>query len=311
MRNFNLDGLSLQDLRLFVEIATRRNLSHAAEQIGLSQPSASYAMQKLRRAFDDPLLVRVGREMHLTPVGESMLAFWSPVLDEAQSLAGGSFDPATSTRLFSIVGLIHEMSNSHGTFVDYLLRHAPNAGLIAQIMSVDDVDEALQDTVDLYVGPVRPAREGFKSESLGTFDVQLFYDAAVRRPPSTLSELSDREFLSISEHFQKLGKVDNMLIEHGYKPRRFRFWLSTFADVEKRIRGSDMLASGSKLLEWTALGKLDTAPVPADANPIEHAVRWSVRKDRDAGLIWLRRLVRSYFGNGPDTANGPAAQTRD
>lgn len=43
-----------------------KNVTGAAERVFISPPAMSAALQKLRAFFDDPLLVRVGRDMQLT-----------------------------------------------------------------------------------------------------------------------------------------------------------------------------------------------------------------------------------------------------
>ncbi|HGN0629013.1 TPA: LysR family transcriptional regulator, partial [Pseudomonas aeruginosa] len=51
------------DLNLLVHfdaLMTCRNVSRAAEQLGISQPAMSAAMNRLRQLFGDPLLVREG-----------------------------------------------------------------------------------------------------------------------------------------------------------------------------------------------------------------------------------------------------------
>jgi DNA-binding transcriptional LysR family regulator len=59
----NLDLNLLPQLQVLLEL---RNISRAAGRLQLSQPAASAAMARLRRHFDDELLVRNGRTYDLT-----------------------------------------------------------------------------------------------------------------------------------------------------------------------------------------------------------------------------------------------------
>ena len=64
------------DLNLLVALdalLTERNVTRAAERVFIAQPAMSRALARLRRHFDDPLLVRVGRELRLTPVAEALV----------------------------------------------------------------------------------------------------------------------------------------------------------------------------------------------------------------------------------------------
>ena len=49
-----------------------RNLTHAGERMTMSQPAMSGALARLRKHFDDELLVRVGRGFELTPMAERL-----------------------------------------------------------------------------------------------------------------------------------------------------------------------------------------------------------------------------------------------
>jgi DNA-binding transcriptional LysR family regulator len=63
------------DLNLFVTLDAllrERNVTRAGRQVGSSQPAVSAALARLREFFDDPLLVRVGREYRLTPFAQEL-----------------------------------------------------------------------------------------------------------------------------------------------------------------------------------------------------------------------------------------------
>ena len=55
-----------------------RNLTHAGERMTMSQPAMSGALARLRKHFDDELLVRVGRGFELSPARPRSCARWSP-----------------------------------------------------------------------------------------------------------------------------------------------------------------------------------------------------------------------------------------
>lgn len=80
------------------------NLTLAGERLGLSQPAVSRALGRLREAFGDPLLVRVGNRMRPTPRAEALRAPLAAMLRAADHLyAPAGFDPATARRVFRAV----------------------------------------------------------------------------------------------------------------------------------------------------------------------------------------------------------------
>jgi DNA-binding transcriptional LysR family regulator len=92
-----------ESLVYFVVLAEERTLSRAARRLFLSQPSMTRALQKLREAFDDALLVRNPSGYVLTPKGENLLqevVQFLPRLDRL--LSGREFDPAQESAHFRI-----------------------------------------------------------------------------------------------------------------------------------------------------------------------------------------------------------------
>ena len=63
----NLNSLDLNLLVALDALLLEASVSRAAMRIGLSQPAASHALQRLRDLIGDPLLVRNGARMELTP----------------------------------------------------------------------------------------------------------------------------------------------------------------------------------------------------------------------------------------------------
>ncbi len=63
----NVEHFDLNLLRVLDALLTEHAVGRAAVRLGLSQPAASHALRRLRNLLNDPLLVRVGSRMELTP----------------------------------------------------------------------------------------------------------------------------------------------------------------------------------------------------------------------------------------------------
>jgi DNA-binding transcriptional LysR family regulator len=127
-------GVTSIDLNLLIALAAlleERNLTRAGEKVNLSQPAMSGALARLRRHFDDELLVRDGHRYQLTPLAQRLLPDVRDALRQVERTldARQQFTPATSTRSFSIALSDYAVS----VFVDPLLRLvrevAPGVGL--------------------------------------------------------------------------------------------------------------------------------------------------------------------------------------
>ena len=81
-----------------------RNLTHAGERMTMSQPAMSGALARLRKHFDDELLVRVGRGFELTPLAEQLRPVVAEAVEAAEALLGNQreFDPASSSQRFTV-----------------------------------------------------------------------------------------------------------------------------------------------------------------------------------------------------------------
>jgi len=97
-------GLDLNLLVVLDALLTEKNITHAGEKIHLSQSAASWSLARLRYFFGDQILVLCGNKMALTPFAETLIEPLRTILANTEALAGrtASFDPATSTRSFTL-----------------------------------------------------------------------------------------------------------------------------------------------------------------------------------------------------------------
>ena len=86
MESMHLSGLNLNSLVALEALLSERNVTRAARRVGITQPAMSQTLARLRELFADPLLVRQGRAMVLSPRAEAMLA---PLSDALVSVERG------------------------------------------------------------------------------------------------------------------------------------------------------------------------------------------------------------------------------
>src|SRR6201987_4346242 len=100
----NLNSLDLNLLVALDALLREASVSRAALRIGLSQPAASHALQRLRDLIGDPLLVRNGARMELTPRALALRAPLTQALDQVRSFfVPDAFDAASSERQFRMM----------------------------------------------------------------------------------------------------------------------------------------------------------------------------------------------------------------
>src|SRR5271163_2833775 len=105
MSSMRLNRFDLNLLMVLDALLTEKNVTRAGERVFLSQPAMSAALGKLREYFNDPLLVRIGRDMQLTSRGLALIEPVRDVLMHAQVVLGTQpgFDASNAKRLFSIM----------------------------------------------------------------------------------------------------------------------------------------------------------------------------------------------------------------
>jgi DNA-binding transcriptional LysR family regulator len=126
-----LGGTDLNLLLPLKALLEEGNVTRAGQRLELSQPAMSSALARLRRRFDDELLVRSGRDYELTPFARELL----PEVQHAVRLLGRAlhledeFDPGTSTRTFRLGMSDYAIAVLHEPLVRLLEAQAPGVRL--------------------------------------------------------------------------------------------------------------------------------------------------------------------------------------
>jgi DNA-binding transcriptional LysR family regulator len=76
------------DLTYFLEIAQQGNLTHAANRLGVSQPSLTLAMQRLEASVGTNLFIRSRKGVKLTKAGERLLLDARLLISQWENLRG-------------------------------------------------------------------------------------------------------------------------------------------------------------------------------------------------------------------------------
>jgi DNA-binding transcriptional LysR family regulator len=153
----NLASLDLNLLVSLDALLQERSVTRAAARMGLSQPALSASLARLRRHFGDELLTRVGNDYRLTPMAVQLrdLARLALTGVERVFAAQTQFDPASSSREFSLVISDYGVAVLGDRIAALLAEEAPNARLrfIANTPSSVDRAEQVLLSSDLLVLP--------------------------------------------------------------------------------------------------------------------------------------------------------------
>jgi DNA-binding transcriptional LysR family regulator len=153
----NLASLDLNLLVSLDALLQERSVTRAAARMGLSQPALSASLARLRRHFGDELLSRVGNEYRLTPLAVQLRELARLALTGIERVfdAQPAFDPASSSREFSLLVSDYIVAVLGDTIAGLLAEEAPNARLRLSANTPTAVDRAEQIllSTDLLVLP--------------------------------------------------------------------------------------------------------------------------------------------------------------
>ncbi len=145
----------------------RRAVSVRLPGIGLSQPAAGHALQRPREITGDPLLVRAGARMQLTPRAESLREPLIGALDRVRGLfVSESFDPGTSDRSFALMMPDHVVDLLVPPLLKRIAERAPKVRLHVTPWRAQPLHPELARSVDLIIACLFDAPPGFRSERL-------------------------------------------------------------------------------------------------------------------------------------------------
>ena len=291
----NLTALDLNLLTALDALLREANVSRAALRIGLSQPAASHALQRLRDIFGDPLLVRTGARMELTPRAQALRAPLAQALDQVRGLfVPDEFDAARSERQFRLMMPDLAVELLMPALMEKVTRAAPNLRIDVVPWRGPAIFHAeFARTIDLVVS-IGDAFKGFHRQLLYTDSDAL----AVRRGHPFGIRLKRREAFLAARHVavvirgQPEDLIDTWLRTKGIE-RHVAMVVPGYLEALHVVARTDLVAFVPRRL-IAALARqlaLVTVAPPLDPGIDEQFMFYPARAQMDPGSIWLRRLM--------------------
>ncbi|WP_284617613.1 LysR family transcriptional regulator [Aquabacterium humicola] len=294
--------LDLDWLGVFVEVYRTHSVSLAAERLGLAQASASIALNKLRRHFDDRLFTRTSQGMLPTPRAELIYPELLEALQRIEKARGrpGRFAPLEAQRHFRIGMTDISELVLLPTLINHLQAAAPGVTVEAEKISPDSRRQLEAGEVDIAVGFTPDLEAGFYQQALFA---QNFVCLASLDHPRVRIKPTRRAFcaeghLVVSASGTGHSIVDKVLARHGVE-RRVVLRVPSFLGVARIVAQTELLVIVPRLL-GTALAaqervRLLEPPVPLPAYKVKQ--HWHERFNADPGNQWLRQTMAALFAS--------------
>ncbi|GAA0904217.1 MULTISPECIES: FAD-dependent monooxygenase [Streptomyces violaceusniger group] len=288
------------DLNLLVPLSallSERSVTRAAERVSVSQPAMSTALAKLRRHYNDPLLVRAGQAMVLTPLAESLV-------DPVKELLGGmygvldrteEFDPATSTRTFNLVADDYVAIVMLRPLLSKLSEVAPDVRVSVTGVHTGMFDRLRRGQSDLLIWPPNVLAGELTSFSRGDLPPDELVavvdgDHPDVGPSMSREELAELPGIGIGSQATPMSEFT--FGEGGLSGRTVAM-SDTFVGAACLVSGTRMVAVIPRRLFERLGHAMGLRAVPLEpVGELTEAMYWDPRHTADPAHRWLRERIQ-------------------
>jgi DNA-binding transcriptional LysR family regulator len=296
IHTMNLSSIDLNLLVALDALISEAHVGRAARKIGLSQPAASHALNRLRELFADPLLVRVGSRMQLTPRATGLRESLGEALQRVQTLlVTDSFEPGRSSRRFAVMMQDHVAHLVVPALVNRVHSDAPGVRVdVLPWQSPASVKPERLRSIDLLISCSTSEIAGFQKQTLFT-DTEV---TVVRKGHPLASRMKDLKTFLHSRHVAVVGRgltedpVDTWLRQEGLA-RQIGLRVPSYLQALQVVARADLVAFVPKRLAESLARPLSLAvlPPPIDPGEYEEYLFHPRRVAQDPASIWLRKLT--------------------
>jgi DNA-binding transcriptional LysR family regulator len=295
--------LSAIDLNLLVVLRAllrERHVTRAARQLGLSQSATSHALSRLRELCEDPLLVRHGRSLVLTPRATRLMPALERGLAELHGVVTRepAFDPKRAQRLFSL-GMADYVQ---ALLLQPLLRelHVAAPLIDLNVVTFPNLSELLESgAIDLAISVSAGIGPGFSTQAL--FD-DGFVCMVRKGHPGVRRKLTLERYLLLQHVVVAptgtAGSFVDTELERRGLVRRVALRVSSFLMAPIVVAETDFIATTPELLARRMAKRfaLQLVPPPFRMPRFGLCLAWHPRFDDDPAHRWLRTFVSQAYG---------------
>lgn len=295
----NIEHVDLNLLKALVAIYEERQVTAAAERLGITQPGLSHALGRLRHLFGDELFVRRQGGMVPTAIAEEVYGRVQPglhLLQESVALPS-RFDPQILDRTFVLAmndygahillpGLIHRIAAAAPS-VRLKTRHYAHTTQFADLRD---------GTLDLSI-TVTGGLPGWLCEEV-LFEETALAVAAIDNPMIgerlTLDAYTACPHVIMAPDGSVRNWIDEILADLG-RSRTVQHTIPHFLAVPPIVAGTNLITTTPRRIA-EQLGTRDglrTYELPFPVPPHRIVQAWPRRLDRDPANRWLRGEVRA------------------
>jgi DNA-binding transcriptional LysR family regulator len=262
----------------------------------------SLTLGRLRRLFDDPILIREGRGLIATPLAESLTEPVRDLLTGIENVLSqrDHFDPTTAERTFSVIANDYLTMTFLQPLIGRLSTEAPGIRLHIFPTGDDFADQLKRNRADLLVMPLEAFEAHAQFHHRVLFRDRYLVAVDADHPDVgdeiTLEQFSTLPYLATSSgHLRSLAE---MQLDFFGTPRNTEI-TAGFGMAPFLLRGTRLITLvherlGHKIREAAGIRLLEP-PLPR-LQPITEIMAWTNRTDQDPGHRWFRQSLIELAG---------------
>ncbi|WP_437653502.1 LysR family transcriptional regulator [Sorangium sp. So ce1182] len=277
-----------------------KSVSAAAARLHLSQPAMSRTLGRIRDATGDPILVRTGRTMTLTPRALALREEVQAIVQRAHAVFApeGELDLAMLERIFTV--RCHDaLTAALGMrLLIAVQEQAPRAQLRLLGEPTGDTDDLRHGRVDLEIGSAEPPLPEIRGELIGQDRLVVAFR---REHPLARGRLTARRYaqalhVTVSRRGRLRDPIDDALEALGLR-RRVVAAAPTSAAAIHFVHESDLVVVLPARVCGPALRALglSSLPLPLEVPEVRIVQLWHQRHESDKAHAWLRGQTREIL----------------
>lgn len=296
------------NLLVYLDVLLReKNVTRAAEQLGITQPAMSNGLRRLRVLFNDPLLIRSSEGMRPTERALDVQPKVRQILEETQFILEPrqEFKPLTSKRVFRIMASDYAEATLLPALIKHIRSEAPN--IILDFLTPSDVSyqDMEQGRVDMAINRFNEIPQSFHQNTVwkDTFSCLINSANPIARGFNLKGYLSGQHiwvsktgmgvgFGVNPEKSGGLGWIDQALARIGQK-RKITIFTRHYQMPGLLAQNNDLIATlPTRVARMQAISSnLLLKDPPFYIPPFELKMAWSPLLHHNPAHQWLRRLI--------------------
>lgn len=293
-------GLQSVDTHLVVALHAllqERSVTRAARRVGVTQPSMSHALGRLRAHFHDALLLKVGVAMTLTDRARELVEPTAQAIERLERVfaPAARFEARSSERTFQLVATDNLELLVLPSLARLLAAKAPRIGVRCRNIPPDWPELLRKGEIDGKLGRGGPVPKDCRATLLGreTFVCLMRRGHRCEKGRLSAETYAACDHLVVSPHGEAGSLVDRALHERGLQ-RRVAMTVSHFLVAPFVVARSDLLLTVSARVADTLAERLDLVVRPCPVPLASYALTlvWPARLEADEAHRFFRGALQ-------------------